>query len=154
MDLPSSVCDHGFRGFWKRIFVASVTARAGLSDACAISYIQYIGVVSAGLTSATSGGAPPNSPIGIYFLKPLFASQHSAEYVPNRQCTDRYIAASRKEKRFKNHGISRLFAALKQRAMAAGAAQQRQKDRKRADKEHHIDRQRPNHQVGPKHLIH
>jgi hypothetical protein len=46
--------------------VASVTARAGLSDDCAISYIQYIGVVSAGLPSATSGGAPPNSPIGIY----------------------------------------------------------------------------------------
>ncbi len=45
--------------------MASVTARAGLSEACAISYIQYIGVVSAGLPSAASGGAPPNSPIGI-----------------------------------------------------------------------------------------
>src|SRR6185437_11369129 len=47
--------------------VASVTARAGLSEACTISYIQYIGVVSAGLPSATRGGAPPNSPIGIFF---------------------------------------------------------------------------------------
>jgi len=52
----------------ERAFVASVTARAGLSDAWPISYIQYIGVVSAGLPSATSGGAPPNSPIGILFL--------------------------------------------------------------------------------------
>jgi len=50
--------------------VASVTARAGLSEAWAISYTQYIGVVSAGLPSATSGGAPPNSPIGI-LLSPL-----------------------------------------------------------------------------------
>jgi hypothetical protein len=36
-----------------------------LSDACPISYIQYIGVVIAGLTSDGSAGGRPNSPIGI-----------------------------------------------------------------------------------------
>jgi hypothetical protein len=36
-----------------------------LREACAISYIQYIGVVDIGLPSATSGGALPNSPIAI-----------------------------------------------------------------------------------------
>jgi len=44
---------------------AKLMARAGLSEACIISYIQYIGVVSTGLPSDTSGGAPPNSPIAI-----------------------------------------------------------------------------------------
>jgi hypothetical protein len=48
-----------------------------LSDAYAISYIQYIGVVIAGLTSAGIAGGRPNSPIGI-LLKPLFAPQHTA----------------------------------------------------------------------------
>jgi hypothetical protein len=47
-----------------------VTARAGLSDACAISYIQYIGVITVELTSAGISGVCPNSPIGI-LLNPL-----------------------------------------------------------------------------------
>jgi hypothetical protein len=61
-----------------------------LSDACAISYIQYIGVVSAGLPSATIGGAPPNSPIGIS-LSFLFAPQYSAKSTIKRQCLDRHV---------------------------------------------------------------
>src|SRR5450432_4586472 len=106
MDLPSSVCDHGLSGFWNRILVASVTARAGFSDAWAISYIQYIGVVSAGLPSATSGGAPPNSPIGISSSSLSIASQHSAQCVIMRQCTDRYIYVPDKPKVPRNHGIT------------------------------------------------
>src|SRR5690242_11713896 len=88
MDLPISVWVQGLSGFWNRILVASVTARAGLSEACAISYIQYIGVVSAGLPSTTRGGKPPNSPIAI-LDRFLFAAQHSAESVIMRQCAAR-----------------------------------------------------------------
>jgi len=54
-------------GFWNRILVASVTARAGLSEAWPISYIQYIGVVSAALPS----------PAG-----PRAAKIHQSAYVP------------------------------------------------------------------------
>src|SRR5476651_1729237 len=89
MDLPSSVCDHGLSGFWNRILVASVTARAGLSDACPISYIQYIGVVSAGLPSTGQAGGRPNSPIGICPSKPGFALQYSGCCVTKGQCAER-----------------------------------------------------------------
>ena len=41
-DLPSSVCDQGFNGFWNRILVASVTARAGLSEPEAVVMTQAI----------------------------------------------------------------------------------------------------------------
>src|SRR3954454_19936284 len=71
MDLPNSVCDHGLSGFWNRILVASVTARAGLSEACPISYIQYIGVVRAALPSPGRAGGRPNSPIGMCSSKPV-----------------------------------------------------------------------------------
>src|ERR1700733_888017 len=86
MDLPNSVCDHGLSGFWNRILVASVTARAGLSDAEAISYIQYIGVVIAGLPSDGSTGGRPNSPIGMFPRTPVFAPQHCDACAIKRQC--------------------------------------------------------------------
>ena len=46
---------------------ASLNPARAVTDATKILFqnIQYIGVVSAGLPSATRGGAPPNSPIGI-----------------------------------------------------------------------------------------
>src|SRR5713226_2294883 len=78
-------------------------ARAGLSEAWAISYIQYIGVVSAGLPSPTRGGAPPNSPIGI-IAQSSFATQHSAESVIMRQCKDRYLHPAWQQKAPGIHG--------------------------------------------------
>ena len=110
--------------------MASVTARAGLSDACAISYIQYIGVVSAGLPSATSGGGAAKFTNRHLFLKSHFASQHTAECVIKRQCTDRYIYVPKALKVREFLGISDLFAALDQRAVAPGAAQKGKKSGK------------------------
>jgi hypothetical protein len=45
--------------------VASAKARAGLRDACPISYIQYIGETTGAPASSDKDGGRPNSPIGI-----------------------------------------------------------------------------------------
>ncbi|GMP04703.1 hypothetical protein TM239_39350 [Bradyrhizobium sp. TM239] len=80
-----------------------------MREACAISYIQYIGVVRTGLPSAARGGAPPNSPIGIAIS--LFASQHIAECVILRQCMVPYIYVAEVTKPAGIHGKVTLFAA-------------------------------------------
>ena len=92
-DLPNSVCDHGLSGFWNSILVASVTARAGLSDAFAISYIQYIGVVIAGLTSVGSAGGLPNSPIGMLFLNHVSDRNICGHCVTKRQYAEGQLCA-------------------------------------------------------------
>jgi len=55
-----------------------------MSDACAISYIQYIGVVSAGLPSATSE-VHRQIHLSAFIPQVSFASHHSAECVIMRQ---------------------------------------------------------------------
>src|SRR5579863_2221189 len=152
MDLPKSVCDQGLSGFWNRILVASVTARAGLSDACAISYIQYIGVVSAGLPSTAIGGAPPNSPIGISPSFP-FASQYSAKSTIKRQWIDRHCRAAAQVTRYKTPGFNGLFAGLDQRSVLPRVAQKHQKHRKRYRNQGDIDCERLHHQIGAKYML-
>src|SRR6195952_3314994 len=152
MDLPNSVCDHGLSGFWNRILLAWVPARAGLSEACPISYIQYIGVVSAALPSPGSAGGRPNSPIGMCPSKPGFASQYSGCCVIKRQCAERLFTGCQA------HGLvivaqKPLFAALEQRARPARTVQEHKKYREGDNKQHRVDQQRVDHQVGAKHMV-
>src|ERR1051326_8445666 len=105
-------------------------ARAGLSDACAISYIQYIGVVSAGLPAEANGGALPNSPIGID-LRPLFCA---AAYCPMGNIASIHRSVFPRGDAREAQEIPResdLFATPEQRSLPFGAAQQGQKGRKR-----------------------
>src|SRR3954469_19340335 len=111
MDLPNSVRDHGLSGFWNRILVASVTARAGLSDAFAISYIQYIGVVIAGLTSVGSSGGRPNSPIGILSLNHVSDPKICGYCVTKRQYPEGLMQRVNALERAANPLIRRLESA-------------------------------------------